>query len=71
MPGSGPKTSGRGLEKASGFIRRTLSQKIYLKFMPELEFTYDDSLDRGEAMDSLLKSIAPEPGQEEEPEGRS
>ncbi len=63
--------AGRGLVKAAGFIRKSLSQKVYLKFMPELVYHYDDSLDRGEAMDSLLKAIAPETGADEKPEGAS
>lgn len=60
-----------GLAKADGFIRRTISQKVYLKFMPELVFTYDDSLDRGEAMDSLLDSLDPQPGPDRDSEGLS
>ncbi len=57
---------GDGLGKAAGFIRKSLSKKIYLKYMPELVYSYDDSLDKGQAMDSLFKSIEPEP--EPEPE---
>jgi len=54
------KEVGDGLAKAAGFIRKTLSKKIYLKFMPELVYRYDDSLDKGQAMDDLLKAITPE-----------
>lgn len=57
-----------GLEKAAGFIRRDLSKKVHLKFMPELVYHYDDSLDKGETMDDLLNSIVPEINPEKMPE---
>ncbi len=60
-----------GLEKAAGFIRKNLSQKIYLKFMPELVYHYDSSLDRGQAMDSLLDSIVLDKVPEDNPEKSS
>jgi ribosome-binding factor A len=59
---------GNGLEKAAGFIRKNLSKKVYLKFMPELVYHYDDSLDKGQAMDSLLEAVLPETDPEETPE---
>ncbi len=57
-----------GLEKAAGFIRRNLSQKVHLKFMPELVYHYDDSLDTGAAMDELFDSIIPDSDPDKMPE---
>jgi len=46
-----------GLEKARGFIKRTLSGQLGLKYMPDLKFFYDESFDYGEHIDKLLATI--------------
>lgn len=43
------------LHKARGFIRRELGARLGLKSTPELRFHYDDTLDRGMRIESLLK----------------
>ena len=65
------KAVAEGLDKAAGFIRRELAQKIYLKYMPALVYRYDKSLDQGQAMDSLLESLAQDGPGEETPEKAS
>ncbi len=45
------------LEKAKGFIRTQLSQKIKTYKTPELRFKYDDSLNKGEKIDEILRNI--------------
>ncbi len=45
------------LRKASGFIKRNLSKKVRLKYMPNLIFEYDDSIDYGFKIDGILKEI--------------
>ncbi|MEW5722213.1 MAG: 30S ribosome-binding factor RbfA [Thermodesulfobacteriota bacterium] len=47
-----------GLERAKGFIRRAVGQAIQLKFVPEIVFEYDRSLDYARHMDRVLKEIA-------------
>ncbi len=47
----------RGFERAHGFIKRELAQRLGLRFMPELRFFYDDSIDRGVRIDQLLKMV--------------
>ncbi len=45
------------LNKAAGFIKKNLSSRIRLRYMPTLNFKYDDSIDYGFKIDSILKEI--------------
>ena len=49
----------QGFRSAAGFIKRHLGPRLGLRYMPELEFFYDDSFDHGARIDQLLKSISP------------
>lgn len=44
-----------GLKSAAGFIRSRLGKELSLRFVPVLEFTYDDSEDEARRIDALLK----------------
>lgn len=46
-----------GLKASSGFMRSSLAKKVNLRITPELVFEYDDSLEHGERIESLLKQI--------------
>ena len=46
-----------GMEKAKGFIRNELGRRIRLKYLPELRFCYDSSLDRAAEIELLLKKL--------------
>jgi ribosome-binding factor A len=45
------------LERAKGFLRSQLGQRIRLRRTPELIFKYDHSLDYGHQIDRLLQEI--------------
>lgn len=45
------------LEEAKGFIRSTLGKRIAIRKIPELKFKYDDSLEYGSKIDSILKDL--------------
>jgi ribosome-binding factor A len=45
------------LNRASHFLRRELSSKIKMRFIPELRFFYDDSLEYAERILNLFKKI--------------
>ena len=45
----------RALARASGRLRRRLSARVRLKYMPSLRFEYDSSLDRVDRIDRLLR----------------
>ena len=54
-----------GLHNASGFIRYTLSQEVELRVMPKLRFFWDETPEKADRIDSLLKGL------QEERESRS
>jgi len=41
-------------------LRRELGKRIRIRVLPELRFVYDDSIERGMHMDSLLRGLTPE-----------
>ena len=46
------------LNAASGFIRSVLKKrKLDIRIMPELKFIYDDSMEYGNNIDSLIEKI--------------
>jgi len=47
----------KGLEKAAGFLRTALGQKVSLRHTPSLQFFYDESLERGNRMEALLDDL--------------
>ena len=47
-----------GLKALAPEIRRELSLAVRMRHTPELHFVYDDSVDRGERIDSLLREVA-------------
>ncbi len=46
-----------GFNSAAGYVKRALSSRLDLRYMPTLEFYYDDSFDYGSNIEKLLKSI--------------
>jgi ribosome-binding factor A len=52
------KAAEEGFKSAIGFLKRDLSHQLDLRYMPKIEFYYDDSFDYGSHIDNLLKSIA-------------
>lgn len=46
--------TGEALEHASGFLRRQLAQRIKLRTVPQLQFKYDASVERGVRLSRLI-----------------
>ena len=46
-----------GLEKARGFIRRLLAERINVYHTPEILFRYDDSIQHGVQINKLLEKV--------------
>ena len=46
-----------GLKAHAKEIRYELAQSMKLRHVPELHFFYDDSVDRGERIDALLRDL--------------
>jgi ribosome-binding factor A len=51
-----------GFNSARGYIKRTLAHALDLKYMPDIEFYYDESLDYGAHIDELIKLTKHENG---------
>lgn len=46
----------KGFNSARGFIKKALAQEIDLKYMPDIKFFYDESLEYGAHIEELIKS---------------
>jgi len=55
--GSQSQQSLSSLTKAAGFLRRQLKHRLVLRVVPELRFIYDDTIEKGVAMSSLIDSV--------------
>ncbi|MCK6257053.1 30S ribosome-binding factor RbfA [Fictibacillus sp. WQ 8-8] len=47
----------RGLAKASGFIRTEIGKRIRLRKTPEISFKFDESIEYGSRIETLLTDI--------------
>jgi len=45
------------LDKAKGFIRSELGKRIRIRYIPELNFISDHSIEHGARIDEVLKSL--------------
>lgn len=45
------------LNKASGFIRSELCNKVKIRKMPELNFVFDESIDYGKKIEGIIERI--------------
>ena len=54
LPEQGPKAV-KALKELAPELRYQLAQAVRMRHVPELHFHYDDSVDRGERIDALLK----------------
>jgi ribosome-binding factor A len=46
-----------GLKSATGFIRSKVAKQLNLRFVPTLEFYYDESEDEAQRIENLLKQV--------------
>lgn len=58
-----------GLRSAKGFIKNLISEKVKLKFMPEIEFKIDDTLEHTQKIFNLIDKIKKERGDGEDSRG--
>jgi ribosome-binding factor A len=50
----------KGLESAKPFMKKEVGKVLGLRFIPELTFVYDDSLDYGDKMEKIFKKLSTE-----------
>lgn len=49
----------RGMAAASGFIRRELGRRLTIRYIPDLEFRRDDTIEKGAHILELIRQVAP------------
>ncbi len=47
----------RALQRAAPFLRRHIGRRLRLRRVPELEFFYDESVERGDRIEQILQEI--------------
>ena len=52
----------KGLERANGYLRRELAQRIDLRKFPRLRFHWDPTFERAERIEQLIASLKDEQG---------
>lgn len=52
---------GEGLSRASGFLRAGLAHRLSTRTVPELHFSYDDSIERGVRLSRLIDEAVAAP----------
>jgi ribosome-binding factor A len=59
-PESAAREAQEGLQRASGFLRSGLAHSLSTRSVPELHFTYDESVARGVRLSRLIdEAVAP------------
>lgn len=56
----------QALNHAASFLRHELGQRLSVRHIPELKFTYDTSIERGARLESLIKQAVSKKSQQSE-----
>ena len=60
--GSDAAEAGEGLQRAAGFLRSELARRLTTRKVPELHFSYDESVERGVRLSRLIdEAVSPPP----------
>jgi ribosome-binding factor A len=51
------KETERALDRATPFLRRQIGRRLRLKRVPELEFFFDDAVERGDRIEQILHDL--------------
>lgn len=51
------KATEAGLNSARGYIRKELGKNLRMRYIPDITFRYDESVEYGSRIESLLKEI--------------
>jgi ribosome-binding factor A len=54
---SDKKVTETALNKAKGYIRRLLAERVELRHVPELSFVYDESIEYGQKIEDIIEKI--------------
>ena len=67
--GSDPQSAAAGLNAAAGHLHNLLFKRLSIHTVPRLSFVHDRTLERGFAIDGLLREALGEGGEEPGPAG--
>src|SRR5215213_3861575 len=56
------RETARALERALPFLRRQIGSRLRLKRVPQLEFFFDESIERGDRIEQILHELSAERG---------
>jgi ribosome-binding factor A len=51
------RESGRALGRATPFLRRQIGARLRLKRVPSIEFVFDESVERGDRIEQILRDL--------------
>jgi ribosome-binding factor A len=54
----------KGLESAARFLQGKAARMLHMRHTPEIRFEYDDTFEKADELDRLLKSVLPRDGAE-------
>jgi ribosome-binding factor A len=63
MPGSEDRKEAvsKSLKKLAGYVRHLLAERLRMKFIPQIEFFYDESFELESKINSLFEKLPPPP----------
>lgn len=64
--GEGQERTLEGLQSARGYLRGALGRRLRLKYIPDLSFNIDETLEEGFRIHEILKSLATKDGTDEQ-----
>jgi len=47
----------KGFRRSKGFLKKELSVRVQLRYVPDLDFFYDDQVEKNQKMDELFRQI--------------
>jgi ribosome-binding factor A len=47
-----------GFESAKGYIRREIGERLQLRYVPDVQFRHDNSLEYGQKMERILEELS-------------
>ena len=61
------RESRRALDRATGFLRRQIGRRLQLKRVPELQFFFDESIEKADRIERILHDINAERAETPQP----
>jgi ribosome-binding factor A len=52
------KSSEKGLNSARGFIRKEIGKNLHMRYIPDLIFRYDESVEYGRRIETILNELS-------------